>query len=469
MTLQKHLILVQLVGLLWLTPSALPANNELPELSVQQGIDHTQEAQLGADFFARLDQAGLLEHDPVLLRFLNDIGDKLVTQLPRIEYRYRFYLVKNDQINAFALPGGHIGIHSGLILAAETEDELAAVVAHEIAHIYQQHSLQMRAEASRSGRTTLALMLAALLLGKDNIDIAGASMVAASAGQQQGWINFTRENEYEADRIGIGLLNQADYNPLAMAEIFNKLGKQQGGEGIEYLQTHPVSSNRIAEARNRVNHTNTISQPAKTHDFGLAQAYLRKALGLPQPAASSGPFIEAMQALEKGQHAQALNILQALHQQQPGNLWIGASLLQAAESSAQTALMIETLNRLLLHHPHDRHLSKQLAQSYLSSGALQSAEQLLLQLRIEEASDPSIYPLLQTLYLNQAKPLRALEAEADYLRLKQERHSALRLYQSLLPKLDQHPGQQQKIAQRIEQLQTAIEADLVASKKTGNK
>ena len=160
---------------------------------------------------------------------------------------FSFYVLANDEINAFAAPYGLIGIHSGLIIESGHEAELAGVLAHEIAHITQDH-LQRYQQKSTNQSLLLAAGLAAALLSK-NKELSEAALSTAVATTKQRAINFTREHEWEADRVGIELLAKADFNPKGMADFFTRL-KDEGR--AEYLRTHPLSINRIVDSLQRI-------------------------------------------------------------------------------------------------------------------------------------------------------------------------------------------------------------------------
>jgi predicted Zn-dependent protease len=168
---------------------------------------------------------------------------------------FHFFVVDSPVINAFAVPGGYIGVHSGLILGSRNESELASVLAHEVSHLTQRHGARMIEAAGRMSIPSLAAFLGAIIISAIDPQAGMGALTAIGAAQQQYQINFTRANEKEADRIGIELLNNAGFNTLAMADFFGQLqlaNRYSDPEEIpEYLRTHPVNVNRVAEARER--------------------------------------------------------------------------------------------------------------------------------------------------------------------------------------------------------------------------
>lgn len=188
--------------------------------------------------------------DPQVQEYVSSIGYRLVAHADAGSGDFTFFVVQHEAINAFAAPGGFIGINTGLILASRNESELAAVVGHEIAHVTQRHLPRAFEQASQMNIPTAA----ALVLGRQNSNIGEAALATAFAANQQNRINFTRSNEQEADRIGIDLVARAQFDPNSMATFFERLQQTYRfyeGSLPEYLSTHPVTVSRIADARAR--------------------------------------------------------------------------------------------------------------------------------------------------------------------------------------------------------------------------
>jgi len=162
-------------------------------------------------------------------------------------------VLEND-INAFAGPGGYIGVNSGLILMTEAESELASVIAHEIGHVTQRHLFRAAEAAGRLSIPTMAATLAAILLGTQSPAMGQAAIMAIQAGSVQFQINFTRENEEEADRVGMQTLANSQFDPRSMPTFFERLQQSTRyyGQNIpEFLRTHPVTASRISDTRGR--------------------------------------------------------------------------------------------------------------------------------------------------------------------------------------------------------------------------
>ena len=259
--------------------SSTVAAIDLPDLGDESMavISPADERRMGERFIRQARQALPFLTDPELNNYIQKLGDSLVAHSDGKGQRFHFYIVDDPAINAFAVPGGFIVVHSGLIVAAQNEAELASVMAHEIAHVTQRHIPRMIAEAQRTSLPTMAAVLAALLLAGSGAGGGDAALAATIAGSAQHGINFTRQFEQEADRIGINTLAASDYDPRAMAAFFTRmqnLTRIYDGNLPEYLRTHPVTSNRIAEASTRALQFPYRAKPDSI-DFYLARAKIQ--------------------------------------------------------------------------------------------------------------------------------------------------------------------------------------------------
>src|ERR1700761_3380875 len=214
-------------------PVSQASSPDLPDIGspASQILNGSDEVQLGAMVINQFRQQGAIIEDPEVTEYLNALGSRLATQAPDGAPHFQFFAFKESVVNAFALPGGFICINYGLILATHSESELASVMAHEMAHVTQHHiARQIRAQSQQS-ITTAAAMLAAILIGTlggggGQAIEGGIAAAQGMAVQQQ--INFTRDNEAEADRVGIGFLAGAGFDTRAMANFFETIGREQG-------------------------------------------------------------------------------------------------------------------------------------------------------------------------------------------------------------------------------------------------
>jgi len=253
--------------------------DDLPSLGEAAGRIYSpqQDQALGAAFMRELRQSDLILDDVETTSYLQNLGRRLSMHSENPGHEFTFFMVNDDRINAFAGPAGHIGVNVGLFVAAESESELAAVLAHEIAHVTQRHLARAFEAADKLSLPTTAAILAAILIGTQNGQAGAAALTAASAASLQHQINFTRANEQEADRVGIQTLADASFDPKGMGLFFERLQKNSklyGTQPPEFLSTHPVTTNRIAEAETRAASLGKINVPDDL-EFQLLRARLR--------------------------------------------------------------------------------------------------------------------------------------------------------------------------------------------------
>ena len=240
-------------------------------------LSKSMEAQIGRSIMRDIRRSGMVIEDPQITEYINEIGHRIAIQSNDGDQTFTFFVIDDSRINAFALPGGFIGVHTGLIEAARNEDELAGVLAHEVAHVTQRHIARAIHARSRQSMLSTALMLGAMILGAAGGDgdvvQAGIALAQGTAAQQQ--INFTRSNEFEADRIGINALAEAGFDPHGMASFFEVMSRQEISSPDlrtpEFLRTHPVTTTRISEARSRAaGYPRVISDDSAS--YGIARA-----------------------------------------------------------------------------------------------------------------------------------------------------------------------------------------------------
>ena len=260
----------------------------LPDLgdASQAGFTPLQERRLGESIMREIRADRSYYDDAEATDYLAGLGSRLVARSTDARQEFDFFLIRDGQINAFALPGGFIGVNTGLLLAAQSESELASVMAHEIAHVTQRHIARMIAQQKQSNVTALASLAAALLLSRVSGPAAEAAMVFGQAGAVQNQLNFTRENERDADRAGLQILDQAGFDPHAMASFFERLQRatrvyESGAPS--YLRTHPLTFERIADIQNRIQGVGYRQVPDSI-GFQLIRAKLRAQLDSPRDA-----------------------------------------------------------------------------------------------------------------------------------------------------------------------------------------
>jgi predicted Zn-dependent protease len=237
--------------------STIALADELPDLGdvSQTALSPVQERKLGEGIMAQIRANPAYLDDPEVTDYLDTLGYRLVANSPDSAAPFEFFAIEDGSINAFALPGGFVGVHSGLLLAAQSESELASVLAHEIAHVTQRHIARLIAAQQRAGLASMAALAVAILAARSNSQVSAAAIAAAQAGTIQSQLSFTREHEREADRIGLQILEKSGFDPHAMPVFFERLQKatrvyETGAPS--YLRTHPLTFERIADIQSRI-------------------------------------------------------------------------------------------------------------------------------------------------------------------------------------------------------------------------
>ncbi len=211
--------------------------------------------EYGAGMLQEMRAYEMVLDDPLLSDYINSLGYRLVASSERPDSGFTFFIVRDQQINAFAAPGGYVAVNAGLINAMDREDELAGVLAHEISHVQQLHILRAFEDQKKMSIPIMLAMLGVMIAASHRTDDAApAAMVTAQSLMIQRQINFTRGDEAEADRVGIQTLARAGFDPNAMASAFQELQRVMRVNGVdipEFLLDHPLDTKRIAEAKER--------------------------------------------------------------------------------------------------------------------------------------------------------------------------------------------------------------------------
>jgi predicted Zn-dependent protease len=280
--LQYGLIVLVASAVFAAAPNAANVD-DLPDIGSPSDaiLSRSIEAQIGRQVYYSLLESGNVITDPEIQEYIQAVGMDLVAHAGSNGQRFRFFVMNDSAINAFALPGGYIGIHTGLLLATANESELAGVLAHEISHVTQRHISRAVFANQNASTLSMAALLGAILVGVATGADPGLIQGAVSATQgmaieQQ--IGFTRSNEYEADRIGVGVLADAGFDPMGMPNFFETMGRQSGSldgnRAPEFLLTHPVSADRMAESRARARQLPAVDV-VDSNGYELARARIR--------------------------------------------------------------------------------------------------------------------------------------------------------------------------------------------------
>jgi len=299
----------------------------LPAAEGQQGLPDfgspadsvltkSRERLLGDGVVFELRRAGAIINDPLLNEYIRLLGSALVREVNDGDYAFQFFMIDDESVNAFAMPGGVIGVHTGLLLATENESELAGVLAHEISHVTQRHIARALYDQQRRSIAAMAASIASILIAATtdvSTDAAAAMSTGAQAAAIQGQINFTRDNEYEADRIGMDVLARAGFDPNGMVSFFEKLGRSESAAASivpEMLLTHPTSSARVSEARSRARQLPRVERDDSVA-YSLVKARIR-VLSAARPAEALAYYQQRRGSNDPGdRYGLALSLAQA--------------------------------------------------------------------------------------------------------------------------------------------------------------
>ncbi|KAF0201706.1 MAG: peptidase M48 [Gallionellaceae bacterium] len=229
----------------------------LPDLgdASQEMISPQQERQIGQQSMFQIRADASYLDDAEIADYLNQLGALLVANSGEPAQPFEFFAINDNAVNAFAMPGGFIGVNTGLILIAQNESELASVLSHEVAHVTQHHLARMVSGQRYDSLAAMAAIAVAIIAARNNPQAATAAIYGAQGGTMQRQLNFTRTYEQEADRIGLSTLEKSGFDTRAMPAFFEKMQRAtriSEGNTPTYLRTHPVTAERIADVGNRV-------------------------------------------------------------------------------------------------------------------------------------------------------------------------------------------------------------------------
>ena len=412
------------------------ANTELPSLGENSSINIARESRIGRSVYEQLLARGYIETHPLLDRYINDLGFRLLAGLDNRLRDYRFFIIRDDAVNAFALPGGYIGINRGLIREARTQHQLASVMAHEIAHVRLRHGMDSMDKGRTMGTAAILAMIAGVLLGTVDAQAGSAVLFGGIAGTQQAMINFTRENEYEADRLGMQLMYGGQFDPNGMVEFFTIMSELSGTSelgSIEYLRTHPVGTNRIAEAMGRVRKNGGGAD--QVDDYLLFKDFLKYESTDHLPDKGS-KFLRALASIQAANYKHADVLLSDLYRQESENIWYSIAFAVNLEHLGREPEAELVYRRLLDIFPGDYVLSMRLLGLLKLAGRYQSALVIARRLENEFPERQQVYFELSEIYQSLQRPALQMMAEAEFHRITGNSTQAIKLYDQILASKD---------------------------------
>jgi predicted Zn-dependent protease len=450
---------------LTVTLTFISAHAALPTLGdpTLDSFSSKEERELGLAFYRSL-RANLTFVDDLQINYyLNSMGQRLASHSDAAGDTFRFFIIKAPTINAFAGPAAYIGIHTQLILEAKNESQLASVLAHEIAHVSQRHLARAFDNSGQSTALTIASLLAAILVGTQDSQAGQAILMSGIAGSQQSSINFTRSNEYEADRVGIGILSDTSINPQGMVEFFEILLDKSPDNGIEYLRTHPLSSNRVSEAKNRLN-DKTKDLPKDSLDFQYTKARLIVQLSK-QPeyyldeavvgTSLIGQYQKALAAIRAGKEDIAIKIL-SKHVEKHTHPWIRLALAEAYTSKNDNKKALKTLSALAKLYPGYLPVTMAYVSALNNSNAPDKSIALLKK-QLQTDDYAIIYKALANAYFANGQISAALESTGNQYARQGYIELAIQQYDNALKQDDISPSTRKRLEAQKQELKKIMQ------------
>jgi len=435
--LLKQVLITVLIAVVSLSSIAQTGRVNLPELgnSASEVLSTSEEREYAEGLIRQMRAYELLIDDPLINDFFSDMGFNLASHSDQPEAAFTFVVLDQPVINAFAAPGGVIALHSGLILLADTQDEVAGVLSHEIAHITQLHMYRAFEKGKTMNILAMLAMMGLILASGGNGDVITGAVMGTQAAAAQAQINFTRHNEVEADRVGIRTLAASGYDPQGMADFFEKIGQtsRANGEGPpKFLRTHPVSVDRIAEAESRIQNL-PAAEIVDDRQFYIIQARLRALLEkdankaithfkteLEKPlteARKNGSLYGLAIARQKNaEYDKAEAIISDLLEQEPSRLAFQLQMANLQLKRSQHEQAIDAYANLYHSFPGNQAIALEYGKALLGQNNRELAEIASAVLRQQLSSrknDPTLYALYAQAANLSGDEVRATEAIAE--------------------------------------------------------
>ncbi len=438
MSIFRFLTMTLLAVLAGAFPAAFADNIKLPDLGDQSAkvVTPLQEKQMGENFYRHARRSLRFVKDPEINDYIQRLGERLASHSDQADKKFTFFVIDSGDINAFAVPGGFIGVYTGLIMMTRTEGELASVLAHETAHVTQRHIPRLLAAQQRSRAPTMAAILAAILLGGSSKNT-GAIIAATTASVAQKQLDFTRSFEQEADRHGISFLAKSGYDARDMPRFFERLqsANRYNNSGVpEFLRTHPVTSNRIAETRDRAQQYPKPSFTLPASDYLHIRAKIRalkngrnyqKTARLfayrlrtrkfrSNSARQAERYGYALALAKNRQYTQARNIINRLLKQRPGYTYYLIAQAEIELMAGRHQRALQYYRQAIKRHPGHYPTLHNYAAALLKARQYQTARNTLEQILNYHSNKPMLHKMLATAAGNSGDRLQAHRSLAEY-------------------------------------------------------
>lgn len=456
------------------------AQQNLPDLGdpSQVALSGPQERKLGEAVMRNVRFSGAYLNDPEVNGYLNELGNRLVTAIPGAPSDFEFFAIADPAINAFALPGGFIGVHTGLILLAQSESELASVLAHEITHVTQHHIARSIGNQRDSMLLSIAALAAAVIAARSRSSSSGDMAQAAIAGAQglaiQSQINFTRQNEEEADRLGFERTYAAGFDPGAMATFFGRLQRTATwfeGDSPSYLRDHPETYQRIAEAQARA-FTKSFRQVPDSLDFQMVRALLKSYEGTAREAvfffddaiaekkynneiAARYGLVAAL--LRAQDFKRALPALATLEKLSPPHPMVEAIAGQVLMQSGQLAQALARYRSALARYPDKKQLIYDYPEALLKNNQPAKAAAFVAEQLLRYPSDGPLHQVAARAYAALGKPMLEHRHQGEFYAWQGNLPGAIAQFELAAKARDADFFQSSVVESRLRQLRSELE------------
>ena len=462
-----------LISILW--SLALSANQDLPSFgdSTSGIISLDQERRLGQQFLRSIRAQAPTLDDPILQDFLEHLIYRLASHSQLEDRRLDIVIIRNGSLNAFAAPGGIVGVHDGLFRYAQTEHEMSAILSHELAHLSQRHFARRVAEGKKSAALNIAGLLAGVILAATAGGDAALLALTGSQGLAQNQsLKYSREREAEADRIGIYTLDEASMDPRAMAYMFERLqraSRYSTGNNIpEFLRTHPVTNDRVADSYNQTKNYPKKQFPASL-DYQLMRIRARAITSGNQSQEVKhfeAAFKESSNTTQKTANQYGLVIsltnslafdkarthIRGLREQHPLNIHFRIAEAEIYTRAQQPEIALELLEEALEVSPNNYPLSATYAQTLLAASKPVAALKVLAALSVRRPNDEYVWYLLAEAYGLANNIPGVHEARAEFFVLNANYDQAIKQLGYALPLVRHNFQQTARIKQRLEDI-----------------
>ncbi|RUO22215.1 peptidase M48 [Aliidiomarina iranensis] len=456
------------------------SRTEVPTIGTAGGafMSIERERLYGEHYLREIRRLAPIVEDPVLKEYLNTVGNRLVRHADNVQYPFQFFWVRDNSINAFAFLGGNVGMHTGLLLEASDESEMAAVLAHEIAHVTQRHIARNMERMTAAAPLTLAQMLGGIVVGLINPTLGMAVLSTGMAGAQQRQINYTRQFEREADRVGMAALARAGYDPEGAPRFFTKLQDRYrfATQVPQFLVTHPLPESRIADTRSRAQALGAVNLPPVL-DFELARSRVLVRYGTRQARdllldferdernashphkTQAAQYGRALTLFELERYEEANEIIDALIAIEPFNLFYLDTKTDVLLGLERSTEAVKWLTREYMRRPNNQVVTLNLAYAGIEAGEYSLVRNILNDYITQNRTDVVAYQMLIDLHQRAGNSVALHEAQAELHSLRGSFQMAVEELHSAYSKTDEKDeSNRQRIQARIFQMRS-LEAE----------